>query len=229
MDPGFIFVPSDIAYFISFEEEDFERRCHIAGEREPSTRTCPTADMYRDYQASQGVISSDAAGGLYRRIILKDFQPLLDRSVFSPLQSWHGSPMAALRRAFVALGSIRIDALPTEVRDGLRRLQELYCREPGFRCGETGDMPQVLHTGSEKRKKDDEDSEPSASKHRRTEQSDTTDTGQRGPRSSELHVQKRISHAATSSDERQEEWILGPMATSWGAAERYQSLFSLQL
>jgi hypothetical protein len=36
---------------------------------------------------------------------------------------------------------------PTEDGDDLRQLQELHCREPGFRRSETGDLTRVLHTG----------------------------------------------------------------------------------
>lgn len=68
------------------------------------------------------MISSNTSGGLYRRIMLKNYQPLIDPSMFTPLQRLHGAPMAALKHAFIALGSIRIIALLIEGRDDLRRL-----------------------------------------------------------------------------------------------------------
>jgi hypothetical protein len=88
-------------------------------------------------------------------------------------------------------------------------------------------MTQVLHHDTNKRERDDEDSEPPISKHPRTEQPHTTSTGQQGSRSSELHVTDDLSHPAPCTDRQiieraysppftnslqfdQEEWVLGP-------------------
>ncbi|ODM20007.1 hypothetical protein SI65_04993 [Aspergillus cristatus] len=67
-------------------------------------RTCPTTNDYRDHQAAQGIIDENEVGGLYQQIRLKDFQPMVWESVLEELVMWHGAPMAAVTRAFGALG-----------------------------------------------------------------------------------------------------------------------------
>jgi hypothetical protein len=117
--------------------------------------------MYRAYQASQGAVSQQACGGLYRRSFLKQFAPLLDQSRMPDLKSWHGAPSAALRHAFMALSSVRFAALPTDIHDGLRRLQELYSREPPHLSTTSDNMAQqlLIDANESKRKHDDDDLE----------------------------------------------------------------------
>jgi hypothetical protein len=193
LDPGFLFVPSDLAYFISFEEQDYQGRCRLAGGGIPSVREVLTQEMYRDYQASRGLIPSDASGGLYRRIMLKKFQPHIEPSVFTPLKNWHGAPMAALRRAFIALGSVRIATLGMEISNSLRQLQHLYCREPPIQRNAIENVPRGLFANPNKRKRD-EDSEHTPPTCEHTER---LYTGRQGVNSSELPVENRIFQTGT--------------------------------
>ncbi|KKA21575.1 hypothetical protein T310_4362 [Rasamsonia emersonii CBS 393.64] len=43
---------------------------------------------------------------------------------------WHGSPIAAIRRAFTALGMPRVDQIPETVHYNVSELQRLYARPP---------------------------------------------------------------------------------------------------
>jgi hypothetical protein len=55
--------------------------------------------------------------------------PLAELNSNAVPKSWHGEPIAAIRRAIMALGSMRVDAIPREILDELRVLQGLYCRK----------------------------------------------------------------------------------------------------
>jgi len=51
-DPDFVFVPTDLAYFIDFENEDYEKRSRLAREGIAMKRTCPTSEMYKEDQVT---------------------------------------------------------------------------------------------------------------------------------------------------------------------------------
>lgn len=127
-DPGFVFVPSDLDYFIRFEEDDYEKREREAANGLQSHRVCPSAAMYREYQESRGDLPIGSLGGLYRRIFLIDYIPSLPQSSRDEVKSWHGNPMASIRRGILATGTMRIDKFPKETVGQLRKLQELYAR-----------------------------------------------------------------------------------------------------
>lgn len=122
--PGFIFFPSDLQFFIDFERQDYERRGRWARNGyDTPTRVCPSAGQYETGRSP-----------LYNRIVLQNYLPRLgsetsDMTGLLPPRSWHGSPMAALMRAFLILGSpVLAGAIPQEQRALLRELQDLYLR-----------------------------------------------------------------------------------------------------
>lgn len=149
LDPGLIFVPTDLRYFIEYEKEMFEGPYTQAAETGISEeRFFPTEYTYYLHQSDQeGLLSDDDSWGLYRAIYLRtDFLPrvlpsnkIVEPTIFTtPLaqlnsnavaKSWHGEPIAAIRRAIMALGSMRVDAIPRQILDELRELQGLYCRK----------------------------------------------------------------------------------------------------
>lgn len=137
LNPGFIFPPADLEYFIQYEKADQDRRREI-GRRTGTipTRISPTAESYRNHQIEAGTIPSDACGGTYMRFTLRDYFPKLGQSPFTPGASsfpdpkpWHGAPMAALRRAFLVLGSPFLQGIPKETKHMLRTLLDLYSDE----------------------------------------------------------------------------------------------------
>jgi hypothetical protein len=101
-------------------------------------RVPPTAESYRQHMLRAGVITEDDAGGLYLRYTLrKYFSPLVEQGFvpglgpFREAVPWHGSPMAALRRAFRVLGDpLTIRGVPRETRVILRELVDLYAWDP---------------------------------------------------------------------------------------------------
>ncbi|KAK5140392.1 hypothetical protein LTR04_003020, partial [Oleoguttula sp. CCFEE 6159] len=124
--PGFVFVPSNINFFIQWEQKDQTRR--RAARRDfghRTTRICPRPDSYAQQCAS-------TEGGVYRRFTVRDYFPKLrthSRPGIGELVDearWHGDPMATLRRTFLALGNMAIGGIPRDVKAQLRQLQALY-------------------------------------------------------------------------------------------------------
>ncbi|OAL28652.1 hypothetical protein AYO20_09376 [Fonsecaea nubica] len=75
-NPGLIFIPTELEYFIDFERKDYQSRIDTAqrqGDIPP--RMVPTPQMYSEYLTRQELVSSDAVGGLYWRYTLRDFLP----------------------------------------------------------------------------------------------------------------------------------------------------------
>ncbi|TKA71241.1 hypothetical protein B0A49_13676 [Cryomyces minteri] len=124
--PGFDFAPSNINFFIQWEQKDQERR--RAARRDfghRTTRICPEPDNYAQQRAS-------TEGGVYRRFTVRDYFPKL-RTHSGPgigelvdEARWHGDPMATLRRTFLALGNMAIEGIPRDVKAQLRQLQAPY-------------------------------------------------------------------------------------------------------
>jgi hypothetical protein len=100
VDPGFVFLPTNLQYFIDFEPGDRQQR-DLESNRNHDCRKVPTAEDYKIYQFNEGKISADAIGGLYRPIFLRNYllggrlsSDILD-SMSTPKQ-WHGAPMGTL-------------------------------------------------------------------------------------------------------------------------------------
>ena len=130
--PGFTFFPSDLQYFIDFEEEDFRRRQReVEMGRLAPARVCPAAQAYKTHQVELRAVDEGAGGGLYQRYMLHDFLPTIisyNDITTLPLKSWHGAPMASLRRTFQIYGDPLSGAIPAQQREQLRKLQDLYMR-----------------------------------------------------------------------------------------------------
>jgi hypothetical protein len=132
-NPGFIFIPADLDYFIEYEKADQERRRSI-GLCTGTTpmRVSPTAESYRDHQIRDGALQAESCGGLYVRYTLRDYFPRLGQPEFVPGPGpfsdpvpWHGAPMAALRRAFMILGDPLLKGIPRQTKQALRTLSDL--------------------------------------------------------------------------------------------------------
>ena len=135
INPGFVFAPTDVRYFIQFERKDRVRRDKIAQDTGTMPdRLIPTAIMYHNRQVDKGLIQAEDCGGLYHRYVLRNyfhcFGPPINvgLSPFTETATWHGAPTAALRRAFLALGSLS-QGIPHTIRDELLELHDLYADE----------------------------------------------------------------------------------------------------
>ncbi|KAF2965984.1 hypothetical protein GQX73_g7599 [Xylaria multiplex] len=134
MNPGFIFLPTDVAFFKTFESADFRRRKdRYALTQMPVPRLSPTAEEYRLHCVSKGMVEQDSHGGLYQAYVLNDYfhrgpcraGPPPDRlGTFFEAKTWNGDPMAALNRAFVTLP--KPPGFPLALRQQLFELQQMY-------------------------------------------------------------------------------------------------------
>lgn len=127
--PGWVFFPTDLQYFLDFEDRDFERRQkHHDDTGEWPVRAVPSAENYLQFQSN--IVPQTVIGGLYRRIYFHSRLSTNGVAVFGesaeiPPKPWHGCPLAALNRAFNSLGS-QSHIYSSEVRQQLRDLQDLY-------------------------------------------------------------------------------------------------------
>ena len=129
--PGLVFFPADLQFFIDFENKDFKRRKDESTQSEWPARTCANAEDYFRHQLSEGVVTEDACGGLYRRCNLRNYSETDMAPSFQlgsntlPPKEWHGCPMASIARVFHSLGA-RGFVIETEYKTLLRELQDLY-------------------------------------------------------------------------------------------------------
>jgi hypothetical protein len=128
LSPGFTFFPEDLDYFFDFEHQDRQKRLADPSRR----REVPTAEMYAEHMRNQGQIS-EGEHGLYVRYQMAEYLT----EDFQPVKGWHGAPLAAIRRAWSAIGSLFDDSIPKERRGRLLDLLELY-RTPVNQQGPSG-------------------------------------------------------------------------------------------
>jgi hypothetical protein len=137
--PGFIIVPSDLEYFIEYERIDYSRRLELLQYGYIAGRSVPSTADYRQHQVRNGTVREDECGGMYQRIILRNFFSPFEYPPSScpspvpprlPPRSWHGAPLAPLLRTFMVHGSpvVGMEKVSVQTRQLLRTLQDLYIR-----------------------------------------------------------------------------------------------------
>lgn len=127
-DPGYLFYPEDLDFFIEFELHD-----QLLREESPRPRNVPTAKEYKLQQIRQGKVSADDIGGLYQPVFLDNFLVggKLPNDILSDLtapEPWHGNPILTFRKAFLVLGGVSVTALDPESCNKLEKLRDLYFR-----------------------------------------------------------------------------------------------------
>ncbi|KAE8134922.1 hypothetical protein BDV38DRAFT_273141 [Aspergillus pseudotamarii] len=232
-DPCWVFLPTNLAFFIKWEMEDRARRTQVVGQPD---RTVPTIATYRDHIASQGLVSDDAVGGLYRGYFLKDFlRPMSSPNAFEVLATpkvWHGHPMAAIRRGIAILGSARCYALDRATLDQLATLRRLYFDDTSLIDKK---LSQVYHIPSagHKRKRSEDKSDHNDQKRRPSDTNihetvqDAHDVGNgQGTRHvCALPTPSFIDIEAHNDFYAPNDWVLGPNATGNDAIQRFAPLF----
>ncbi|KAL2013452.1 hypothetical protein VTN00DRAFT_977 [Thermoascus crustaceus] len=131
---GFLY-PTDLKFFIEFECEDRERRRRERAEGRVPIKKIPDAATYLSRQVTEGLVPVGSIGELYTPIFLKQFYvdlpPDLQKPVYeypSRERPWHGAPIAALRKAIAALGSLRAEVSSDDTFQDLQLLHDLYFR-----------------------------------------------------------------------------------------------------
>lgn len=230
-DPGLVFFPSDLAYFIEFELKDQQQR------RPGGARKTPSANDYRTHQAKENKVPPQAPGGLYRRVFLKDYlhdgiMPVEMLQMFASEKVWHGSPMASMRRAIGMLGSVRIGILDPHIIHQLHQLQSLYFSGAGCSRLKLLYGPKTLGKRAHDSDSDDDSTEqkrprfrqdlPTASDNINANASRPTDT------TNPTEPAENFSDAPRSSNASKAycDWVLGPQSSSNGIIQRFAPVFS---
>lgn len=116
--PTWVFIPSDLDFFIEAEEADYQRRLNeYRTSGDYPLRICPGIEDFREL-----------CGGMYDAYMLREYEGQGNwrpgRSTYLPQsKQWHGDPMITLQKGFLALGSYSL-LLPRK----LQGLSELYQR-----------------------------------------------------------------------------------------------------
>ncbi|KAJ9655423.1 hypothetical protein H2198_005727 [Neophaeococcomyces mojaviensis] len=142
---GWVFLPTDLDWFIEWEERDFANRKQVFEETGRTIqRTYPNEMDYEHRMRAAGLLFDPddgmCRGGFYHSYILENmFAPRLMAALKEDGMTvpgvlpggpkrWHGAPMAAINRGFVAIGTSEVK-LPDKEWDSLHKLQRLYRRE----------------------------------------------------------------------------------------------------
>ncbi|KAB8227225.1 HNH endonuclease signature motif containing protein [Aspergillus alliaceus] len=217
-DPGFVFIPTDLQYFIDFELEDRERR--LASNTLP--RQVPTSVMYRDHLMKEKKIPDDTTSGLYRPIFLKEY--LLQGIIsvedlgFTKPKQWHGAPIATLRRGILALGSARITSLDKVTVAQLQVLRDLYFRPVEDNSVNVRSSLVQPDIHCQKRRTDDDDDEQP--KNKRFKRDSTRTDKPEHMDGNDLDAKQHYLRAFEA------EWVLGPNFTTEQIIHRYAPLFA---
>ncbi|KAF7588963.1 hypothetical protein BBP40_004965 [Aspergillus hancockii] len=215
-DPGFVFIPTDLEYFINFELEDRERR--LTGN--VLSRQVPTSVMYRDHLIKEKKIPDSAVSGLYRPIFLKEY--LLQDNVsvedlgLTKPKMWHGAPIATLRRGILALGSARITSLDKATVARLQILRDLYFRpaeDTSINVRSSLTQPDLQR----QRTDDDDDEQPENKRFKR----DSTRMDE--PEHMDRNDLDAPQHCLRTFEA---EWVLGPNFTTEQIIHRYAPVFA---
>ena len=226
LDPGFGFVPLDVDYFIEFERRDYEHRERDAERGIQTARSCPTKDTYKAHHAEKNLVSAESYGGLYKPIQLKRYAPYSDLETRLRPKPWGGSPMAALRRGFLILGSMRAEeAMGEKLISDLFLLRKLYTRGPpplGSRRGKKRSGGKTDDGNG-----DDDDPGKDKPKFRRVGKRTPTEKGSRdGGHHHNLRTRNKSAENNKANSEVDEEWILGPELSCLDVIKRYESVLS---
>ena len=230
-DPAWVFIPTDLRYFIQYEINDQQR---LSRGDPPAHRVVPSADEYKAHQHQQGILPSEATGGLYRGYFLKDvlhggrlpYDLLKD---FAASKSWHGHPLASIRRAITLLGSCRVYILENTVIENLTTLRRLYFDHPRL----VNQKLYQIYRAPQERKRPRENEDEGDSGARDNEQK--RHAGKNKDRMDDEH--EDYSGAGGSGRERppaedrmddiieRSEWVMGPETTSADDMKRFGPVF----
>lgn len=119
-DPGFVFWPEDLDFFIRFELRDRARRRRLPPGAQRQRRV-PTAKQYQVYQEG----TEPQSWGTYYRVHLVDGNARHVTEA-TPTKEWGGSPIGALRRAIAVIGCPRSFRIPPDAIKKLQILRDLY-------------------------------------------------------------------------------------------------------
>ncbi|KAJ5937065.1 hypothetical protein N7466_003515 [Penicillium verhagenii] len=248
-DPAFLLVPTDLDYFIRFEQDDRIRRQEVGW---PPGRQIPTSAMYTAYLESSG---KGREG--YTPVFLKYYLHNMAPPPYLTLPKyWQGAPAAVLQRCIMALGSGRIVSLGHQVAQ-LETLRNLYfspiegtlpidlhdynlppqANPPQYEDPPAPNPPLSEQTSdceirsSDSQPEADPDTQVPDAKDPDFNPENHSRHNNRKRKGKDTSAQGTRKHAKrgtgpTSYHSGRENWVLGPMATSEDAILRYSPIFA---
>jgi hypothetical protein len=222
LDPGYVFFPTDIQYFIDFERRDRARREQLATDTavpiSSLSRHVPTSADYKQHEIDSNLISPTAIGGRYSRVFLKQFLhsgeiPGIEEK-YSTAKEWHGAPLASIRRAFAALSSPRfLVIVDTNTRNLLEELRQLYFSDDRLSSEQVSlrDVYRPQARTSQKHQLEDQTNDESGRCDKKAKSQDTGFTG---------------TPVAANQCRGYTEWALGPESTTNDVVKLYAPVFS---
>ncbi|KAJ5773747.1 hypothetical protein N7457_008643 [Penicillium paradoxum] len=222
LDPGYVFFPTDIQYFIDFERRDRARREQIATDTAVPllalSRQVPTSADYKQHGIDSNQISPTAIGGLYNRVFLKQFLhngqiPGIERT-FSTPKEWHGAPLASIRRASAALASPRFFMIvDAGTRHMLEELRQLYFGDDRISSEQASlrDVYRPQVQTNQKRQLEDQTNRESGRYDKKAKHQDTGFAG---------------TASAVNQCREDTDWVLGPESTTNDVVKLYAPVFS---
>lgn len=238
-DPCWVFLPTDLNFFIRHEIEDQLRRAQVGS---PSGRIVPTVKKYHDHLALKGLVSHNATGGLYRGYYLENFlhdgyTPVNFLEFLTTSKPWHGHPLAAIRRGIAILGSARCYALDRTTIDELTTLRRLYFDDKNLidkKLVQLYHLPPADH----KRKRSDDESDHNDRKKLATDKDNhgTAQNVQDAQNSRDVENAQDAHHVYSLAEVSgldvgvhtdvyaSTEWVFGPSATGNDAINRFAPL-----
>lgn len=124
LNPGWLFYPSDLVFFIDFEIADRQARVTA-----PRPRRVPNSKMYLKHQKYTSAVPQNTELPLYTRHALSPEMACNLRQINGE-KGWHVHPIAAIRNAWRALGTLRGNRIPSQDRTKLSYLLDLYRAPP---------------------------------------------------------------------------------------------------
>ncbi|KAJ5509084.1 hypothetical protein N7527_011227 [Penicillium freii] len=221
LDPGYVFFPADIQYFIDFERQDRARREQAAADTavhiSTFSRQVPTSVDYKKHEINSNRVSPTAIGGRYSRVFLKQFLhsgeiPGVEKT-FSTAKEWHGAPLASIRRAFAALSSPRFFIIvDTNTRHMLEELRQLYFSDDRLSSELIllRDVYRPQARTSQKHQLENQTNDDSARYDKKAEGQDTGFARALG----------------AANHDGYNEWVLGPESTTNDIVKLYAPVFS---
>ncbi|KAJ5977497.1 hypothetical protein N7501_000839 [Penicillium viridicatum] len=207
LDPGYVFFPADIQYFIDFERQDRARREEIAADTavhiSTLSRQVPTSADYKKHEIYSNRVSPTAIGGRYTGEI-----PGIEKT-YSTAKEWHGAPLASIRRAFAALSSPRFFIIvDTNTRHMLEELRQLHFSDDCLSSEQISlhDVYRPQARTSQKHQLEDQTNDESARCDKKAEGQDTG--------------------GAANQCDGYNEWVLGPESTTNDVVKLYAPVFS---
>lgn len=229
-DPSYVFLPSDLEFFITWELEDRHRRWQ---EIMPEHRIVPSAEEYRNHQLSRYLISEKDNGGLYCGYFLKQIFFFFDGRCpvnlleeFAGPKTWHGHPLAAIRRGIAVLGSARCHVLDKSTINDLTTLRELYFDDPSIVDQTLSGLyrtPRLSH----KRKREDHDGTENRNPSQKKRATCISEEREQYP-SNAAHPRPRGNDSGGQMQQRSHlysEYVFGPETTSEDKIRHFSPLF----